>query len=172
MIDLLRKRRSIRKFTAQGIEPEKMDVLKEALLRSPSSRNFHPWQFVIVDDKGKLEELSRSKMSGSTLLKGAAACVVICGSEDISDVWIEDCAVAAILLQMTAQSFGLGSCWVQIRNRHSSQGVSSEDYVRKALGITDNMRVASIIALGYPAEKKEPVRFEKLAADKFHINSW
>ena len=52
MIELLRNRRSIRKYTDRDIEPEKVEILKEAILRSPSSRNFDPWEFVFVDDRG------------------------------------------------------------------------------------------------------------------------
>ncbi len=46
MIELLRKRRSIRKYTEQKIEPEKLEILKEAVLRSPSSKGINPWSFI------------------------------------------------------------------------------------------------------------------------------
>jgi len=49
-LDLLKKRRSIRQYTDQPVEKEKIDLLVEALLRSPSSRDFNPWQFVVVTD--------------------------------------------------------------------------------------------------------------------------
>ncbi len=172
MIELLRKRYSVRKYTNQPIPTDKIDILKESLLRSPTSRNFRPWRFIFVDDKVLLGELAKSKMSGSALIKGAALGVVICGDESISDVWIEDCSIASILLQMSAQSIGLGSCWVQIRNRHTAQGTSSQEYVRKVLAIPENISVESIIAIGYPAEKKEPAKLENLPADRFHHNGW
>ena len=69
MIELLRKRRSIRKFTQEKIDPETTELLIEALLRSPSSRGIDPWEFVVVDDKELLASLSRSKEHGSEFLK-------------------------------------------------------------------------------------------------------
>lgn len=46
MIELLRKKRSIRKYRAVGIPAEKIEILKEALVHSPPSRNFNPWRFI------------------------------------------------------------------------------------------------------------------------------
>ncbi len=51
MIELLRARRSIRRYTDRRIEPEKIEILKEAVLRAPSSRNIDPWEFIFVDER-------------------------------------------------------------------------------------------------------------------------
>ena len=64
MMEILRERRSIRKYREEDIEPEIVELLKEAALRSPTSRNFRPWRFVFVEDRSKLEALSRAKPSG------------------------------------------------------------------------------------------------------------
>ncbi len=71
MLDLLRRRRSIRKYKDKKIEPDLIDQLKEAALRSPSSRGVGPWRFIFIADKAQLEELSRAKEHGSGFLKGA-----------------------------------------------------------------------------------------------------
>jgi nitroreductase len=107
MIELLRARRSIRQYTDKRIEPEKIEILKEAVLRSPSSRNFDPWEFIFVDDRDLLKKLSLSKRHGSKFLENAALGIVICGDGHKSDVWIEDCSIASILVQMVAQSMSL-----------------------------------------------------------------
>ena len=172
MIELLRKRRSIRKYTDKAIEPEKIEILKEAVLRSPSSRSFDPWEFIFVDDRELLKQLARSKPHGASFLEGAALGIVICAEEQKSDVWVEDCSIASILVQMVAQSIGLGSCWIQIRNRKFDDQMTSEDYIRKLLNIPGGLKVESIIALGYPAEKREPVPRENLEYDKVRINSY
>jgi nitroreductase len=172
MIELLRKRRSIRKYTDKVIETEKIEILKEALLRSPTSRSFDPWEFIFIDDRELLKLLAISKPHGAGFLKGAVLGIVICADEQKSDVWIEDCSIASILVQMVAQSIGLGSCWIQIRNRNFDDRMTSEDYIRKLLDIPSGIKVESIIALGYPAEKKEPVPPESLKYEKIHINSF
>ncbi|MCQ8902968.1 MAG: nitroreductase family protein [Methanothrix sp.] len=166
MIELLRSRRSIRRYKAKDIEPEKIEILKEAALRSPTSRGINPWRFFFIRDRRKLGELSRAKESGSSFLRDARLGVVVCARESESDVWIEDCSIASIIMQLTAHSLGLGSCWIQIRNRMHSAHKTSEEYVREVLGLTGDLRVESIIAFGYPDEIKPPVPAEELEYGK------
>lgn len=106
--------------------------------------------------------LSRAKESGSGFLKDARLGVVVYADENESDVWIEDCSIAAIILQFTGLSLGLGSCWIQIRNRMYRDDRSSEDYIREVLNLSKSMRVESIISFGYPDEEKPPVPKEQL----------
>jgi len=166
MHDILRTRRSIRKYKAKAIEPELIELLKEAAVRSPTSRNFRPWRFLFITDRAKLEALSRAKPSGSSFLKGAALGVVVCADEHESDVWVEDCSIASIILQLTGQSLGLGSCWIQIRKRMHSDSQTSEEYVKAVLGLPANMRVESIISFGYPDEEKPPIPKAQLEYNK------
>ena len=162
MLDTLRRRRSIRRYKDKEIEPEKIELLKEAALRAPSSRGINPWQLVFVTDIALLEKLSNAKEHGSSFLKGARLGVVVCADESQSDVWIEDCSIASIILQLTASSLNLGSCWIQIRNRMHSDELSSEDYIKRTLNLPENTRVESIISIGYPDEEKMPVAKEEL----------
>jgi len=166
MIEILRKRRSIRKYKDEDIEPEIVELLKEAALRSPTSRNFRPWRFVFVEDQEKLEALSKAKPSGSSFLAGARLGVVVCADEEESDVWIEDCSIASIILQLLGQSLGLGSCWIQIRLRRHDDSVTSEEHIRSVLGLSENIRVESMIAFGYPDEEKAPVPAKELRREK------
>jgi nitroreductase len=154
MLELLRNRRSIRKFKKDRIAQTTIDDLKEAVLRSPSSRGNKPWKFFFVQDAEVITKLSRSKESGSAFLKNASLAVVVCGDETLSDVWIEDCSIASIVLHLAAQSLGLGSCWIQIRNRIHNPETTSEDYVRNTLGIGHPLRVLAIVAIGLPDEAK------------------
>ncbi|MCS7280941.1 MAG: nitroreductase family protein [Desulfobacterota bacterium] len=170
MIEILRERRSIRKYKDIPIEAEKIELLKEAVLRSPSSRGINPWVFIFVDDKDLLLKLSYAKEHGSSFLKDAVLGVVVMGDETRSDCWVEDCSIASIILQLVAQSLGLGSCWIQIRNRMHSKEKTAEDYVRELLSIPSNLRVLSIISIGYPAERKRKVKLEELEHEKIYRN--
>ncbi len=172
MINLLRKRRSIRKFQSLPVEDEKLRLLKESLLRSPSSRGLNPWEFVIVDHKQTLDQLSLSKQHGSEFLKNSVLAIVILGNEKRSDVWIEDCSIASIIVQLTAEDLGLGSCWVQIRNRNHNDSISSETYVQQLLQIPSHLRVLSIIGIGYPDETQTPIAEENLQFQKIHFNRY
>jgi nitroreductase len=172
MIELLRARRSIREYTGRPIEPEKLELLKEAVLRAPSSRNIDPWEFIFVDDRGLLRKLASCKPHGAEFLAHATLAIVICGDSHESDTWIEDCSIASILVQMVAQSIGLGSCWVQVRNRMFDGGTTSEQYVQELLKIPAHIEVESIIAVGYPAERRGPLPREALKYEKVRLNTY
>lgn len=172
LMELLRRRRSVRRFLPEPIAPEKIAILKEAVLRSPSSRNFDPWEFIFVTDPVLLDKLSRLKPHGAEFLRDAALGIVICGDESVSDVWVEDCAIASILAILAAQSVGLGGCWIQVRKRFYDPAVPSEEYVREVLGLPDRMRVLSIVGVGHPAERPEPLLEQNLKRDRIHENKW
>ena len=172
MIELIRKRRSIRTYTREPLDRQTITLLVETLLRSPSSRNINPWEFVVVDERELLGRLALSKQHGSAFLKGAAVGIVVCADETRSDVWVEDCSIASILVQMMAQSLGLGSCWVQIRNRQHDRETTAERYVQDLLGLPEQIRVESIIGIGHPAEKRKPLSADELQYDKVRHNSY
>ena len=172
MIELLRKRRSIRKFTSEKISPQTIKALTEAVLRSPSSKGSNPWEFILVDDPDLLNKLSEVKQSGSAFLKKAPLAVVVCADSTKSDVWVEDCSIAAIIIQLAAVSLGLGSCWIQIRNRPHNDEQTAETYVQELLGLPEHLKVASIQAIGHPAELKSPLPVEKLLNDRIKHNRW
>lgn len=172
MIELVRQRRSIRKYTAQKIENEKLEILKEAVLRSPSSKNINPWEFIFVDEPGLLADLKTCRPHGTTPLLTAPLAVVICADETLNDVWIEDCSIASILIQITAQSLGLGSCWVQVRNRQHSATVSTEKYIQNLLHIPEQFKVLSMVTIGYPEKWREGKPAEELQYEKIRINGF
>ncbi len=169
---LIEKRRSTRIFKPKKIERNKIDKLIEAALRSPSSRSFNPWRFIIVDNKDILLKLSNSKPHGSSFLKGAPLGIVVCADSRKSDTWIEDTSIASIFIQLAAESINLSSCWIQIRKREHHNKLSSNKYVKDLLKIPDNIEVESIIAIGYPDEIKEGHKKESLQTEKIFFNRY
>ncbi len=172
MIELLRKRRSIRKFTGEPVAPATVELLIEALLRAPSSRGINPWEFLVVDDRELLAKLAQAKEHGSEFLKNAPLAIVVCADSSKSDVWIEDCAIASIIVQLAALSLGLGSCWSQIRSRNHDGKRSAEDYIRELLDLPERLKVESIIAIGHPDETKKPVPAKDLQYAKVKRNRY
>jgi nitroreductase len=172
MLDLLRRRRSVRKFTSEKLSQEHIDALTEAALRSPSSRGISPWKFILVDDPQILAGLATSKVHGAEFLKGAPFAIVVCADSSASDVWIEDCSIAAIIIQMMALSLGLGSCWAQIRCRQHDKDLTAESYIRNLIGLPPQIMVECVVGIGHPAEQKRPVAFSALQTGKICINRW
>jgi len=167
---LIEKRRSIRKFKDTPIEEEKIEQLIQAALRSPSSRNFNPWRFVVVNRPDLLEKLATAKPHGASFLGKAPLGIVVCADTLASDVCIEDASIASIFIHLAAHSAGLGSCWIQIRKRDHDSSRSAATYIKDLLGIPDNIMVESIIAIGYPDETKKGHPKENLQFDKVSFN--
>jgi len=171
-IDLLQKRRSIRKFENRRVEEEKIEKILQAALMAPSSKRSTPWHFVVVDEKVKLEKMAISREMGSKFLENAPLAIVVLADETKSDVWVEDASIAAILMQLEVEDLDLGSCWIQVRGRRKDESITTEAYLRELLNIPAELKIECIIAIGYKDEEKKPFDESKLQLDKIHRNSF
>jgi nitroreductase len=168
-------RRSTRKFTGEPLSSEQVESIIKAALMSPTSKSSNAWQFLLVEDKEMLEKLSQCKKMGSKPIAGCALAIVVMADPFASDVWIEDASVASIMMQLQAEDLGLGSCWIQIRERHTAADTPSDEYVRELLDIPMQMQILSIIVIGHKAQERPPfdedkLQWEKIHAGKFNIN--
>ncbi len=168
MLELLRKRRSVRRFMDRPIETEKVDQLIEALLRSPSSKSRNPWEFILVTDPEQRAKLAAAKPRGGSFVADAPLAIVVCADPDKCDVWIEDCSIAAIVLQLAALDLDLGSCWSQIRRRSHAAGDPATNYLVKLLNLPEHYEVEAIIGIGYPVVEKAGHTKESLPYEKIH----
>ena len=168
ILDLLRKRRSIRQFTKQVVEPEKIDALIEAAVRTPTSRGNNPWEFIVVTDPELLERLGMAKAHGSGFVANATLAIVFAADTTKSDVWTEDCSIAAMMVQMAAEDLGLGSCWAQIRLRPHNEQRSAEDYIKELLELPASHAVECVVGIGYAAEEKPGHPAEALPFAQVH----
>lgn len=169
---LLFSRHSIRKYTDKPIPPSDVKQILEAALLAPSSKSSRPWQFVAVETPQVLEAMSKCKSAGAKPIANAVLAIVVCADPEKSDVFVEDCAVAASYMQLQAEALGIGSCWVQIRNRYSAEDEPAQDVIKGLLDIPDNMQVVMVVTFGYSAENRKPVDPEKLLWEKVHIEKW
>ena len=124
--ETIQNRRSIRKYTKETIPEEMITEVVRAGLLAPSSRNLHSSRAVIVTDRRMLRLLSACRSAGASMLRKCACAIVVYGDESVSDAWIEDCSVMMSFMQLRAEELGLGSCWVQCRNRISAQSREKE----------------------------------------------
>lgn len=162
----------MRKFTEKEIAQEDVVTLLKAALMAPSSKRSNCWQFIAIDDKETLSRLAFCKEQGSAFLKDAALAIVVLADPMLSDVWIEDASIASILIQLQAEDLGLGSCWIQIRERQASDDTTSNEYVQELLNIPYQLQVVSIIAIGHKGMERKPFNEEHLQWEKVHINNY
>ncbi len=173
LLDLMLNRRSVREYSGEEVPMEKLNLIIEAGLASPSSRGGKCWEFVVIRDRQTLINLSGCRKGAARMLAGADAAIVVLGDEDRSDVWTEDCSIAMANMHLMASSLGVGSCWIQGRNREALiPDTTTEDYIRGFLKFPSNMRLEAILSLGMPMEEPVPHTEEELRFDKIHINTF
>lgn len=170
--ELIKARRSMRKFTGEELTQEQVVTLMKAALMAPTSKRSNAWQFIVVDNKEKLKELSFCKEQASQFIADAALAVVVTADPLASDVWIEDASIASIYLQLQAEDMGLGSCWVQVRERFAASGMSSNDYIHNVLELPLPLQVLSVIAIGHKGMERKPFDEDNLQWEKIHINKF
>ena len=146
-IDIARSRHSRRLFTSEPLLPREMELIMEAGDLAPSSRSRRPVRLIPVVDEGLIRRLAMCKDSGTRALETATFAVIVAADPKGSDVWIEDCSIATIMMQMEAEDLGIGSCWIQIRLRKVGD-TDSEDFVIREAGLDPGLKVLSIIAFG------------------------
>lgn len=170
--ELIKTRRSMRKFTDEELTQEQVVALMKAALMAPTSKRSNAWQFIVVDDKDTLKKLACCKEQTSQFIADAALVVVVTADPLASDVWIEDAAIASIYLQLQAEDLGLGSCWVQLRERMAACGISSNEYVHDVLDIPLQLQALSIIAIGHKGMERKPFDENHLQWEKIHLNKY
>lgn len=170
--DLLLHRHSIRRYTAEPLEPERVKLILESALLAPTSKSTRSWQFVVVEDKATLERLAECKPSGAAPIARCPMAVVVLGDPAATDPWVEDCSIAAAYMQLQAEDLGLGSCWIQVRGRFTADDIPSEEYVQELLGIPDTLPVLCVMTFGHKDEERKSVDTSKLLWERVHIGTW
>lgn len=171
LLEIMRKRRSIRKYTAEEIPEESLTKILQAGLLSASGKAKRPWEFIVVKDKEMLEKLSGCRAGGVQMLKEAACAIVVIGDAEAQDVWVEDCSVAMANMHLMADSLGVGSCWVQGRLRNADEK-STNDYVKDLMGYPDNYQLQAILSLGMPAVEPPAYELDQLPMEKVHYGKF
>ena len=170
--ELVKIRRSHRKFTDEEISPEHVQSILRAALMSPTSKSQRAWQFVVVDDKTDIEKLADAKDLGSQFMKGAPLAIVVLGDPQKNDCWVEDGSIAAVSMQYQAEELGLGSCWVQMRGRGLADGTPADEVIRGVLDIPANLNTLCIIAVGHKADERKPQNEDNLKWENVHAEEY
>ena len=150
MLDLIKKRRSIRQYTGEPVSDADVKAMLEAAMAAPSANNVQPWEFVVVRDRDLRQQLAETH-PWAAMCAQAPVVFVMCGQERQSNHWLADVSAATENLLLAAAGLDLGAVWVGVyRNQQP------EDHVRHALSIPRDLRVLCLVPVGHPAESKPP----------------
>ncbi len=149
-METINNRRSIRQFTNQKVEAEKIDKILRAAMQAPSAYNQQAWEFVVVTDEAKKEELSNSSPYAKPV-KGADVAIITLINKDL--LKLEPCVdqdmgacTQNILLEVVEQ--GLGAVWMAVKPDPERMANLS-----KILNLPANVEAFSMVAIGYSEDK-------------------
>ena len=158
---VLDTRRSVRRFSPTEVSREVLLDVVNQTLTAPSSRNMRTTRFIIVDDKPTLERLAKMRDYGSEFMKDAAAAIIVAADTTKTDLWRENCAISATILQLALVNAGLASRWVHIggrtRLKDLPEGEQAEDYIRTFIDVPAEWSLECAIALGYSDYQPKPL---------------
>lgn len=160
-------RRSIRKYTSDPVADTDINQLLEAAMAAPSGGNRKPWHFIIIKDRVTLNNLAENHPYGKMLYE-APLCIAVCGDPSLTPLprnfVPQDCSAATMNILHAAVALGLGAVWIGLAlDEHF-------DMARKYLGIPENIVPHNLIAIGHPAEQKEPrTQYDEM---RIHNEKW
>ena len=166
-MDVIYKRRSIRKYTSKNVPEEAILSFIKAGMNAPSAGNQQPWHFVVIRDRRILDEIPKFHPY-SQMLHEASTAILVCGDLDLDEhagYWVQDCSAAVenILLEITDQGFG--GVWLGVYPREERV-----EGLRTLLNVPERIIPFALIVVGYPAEQKEPK--DEYKKERIRYNSW
>lgn len=181
IIEIIKSRRSIRKYLDKPLSKETIEALIEAAKYAPSGMNHQPWGFIVIQDKNLIKELSdrsipyinklieqdrklirykkRMRVKDFSIFYHAPCVIIVFGKKE-SFSYENDCSMAAQNIMLTACSMNIGSCWVGMM-----KVLDKDEWFRKKFQIPDNYSIVAPLALGYfdpkdiPPIERNPVEF-------------
>jgi nitroreductase len=156
--ELVQKRQSCRKYSAQAVDREIIEQCLEAARLAPSAHNSQPWSFIVIDNPEDIARISEKAFRGiysMTKFAGKAPVIIVVITEkanylvrlggQIRDVKYSliDIGIACEHLVLQAEELGLGTCWI---------GWFSEKGVRQVLNLSRSTKINILISMGYPLD--------------------
>ena len=166
-LEAIATRRSVRKFAPEPVADDALRQILAAGMSGPSAGDQRPWQFLVLQDRERLEALG-AVPAYRRALSAAPLAIVVCADMELSkygDNWIIDCAIATQNILLASHALGLGAAWLSC---YYTDDRLSE--ARRILRVPDHVVPFAVVPIGVPAEQPAPV--ERYAADRVHVDAW
>ncbi len=174
LLELTLRRRSVRRYKNTRIDDSIIEEIMKVALTAPTSFGHKAVEFVVVRDPEMIRKIGKCKSLGGSQINGADTVVVTMvktRNKRQSEFWIEDGAIASTYVLLAAEQYGLGACWVHIRNRTGNRKTSDEE-IRYLLGVPSEYTVLNLVAIGDKDEMKTPYTEKDLDMDLVHFGSF
>lgn len=161
-MDVIFSRKSVRHYTEQAVEADKLLALVKAGMAAPTAMNRQPWSFIIVTNMTSVAPISDKP--GLMMLQKAKAAILVLGKKD-EKFWQQDCSAATENILLAAEAMGLGAVWCA-----GYPLTDRTDSYKALFNYSDDYEVLSLISIGYPTGEDEPK--DKFKEEKIHWNIW
>ena len=170
MLSLIRKRRTIRRFTDERVSEEQVETLLEMAMCAPKRLDKQPWHFVVIRDK-ELQRKVADTYRVRPYVEQASVLIAVGANPAESPTWLMDISAAAENLLLAATAIGLGGAWVGAPD--TALWDETESLLRSALSIPPHVRVPTLLAIGYPAKEPPPHgKHDRFVSTKVHYGKW
>ncbi len=145
-------RTSVRSFTAQQVEPEKVELLLKAAMQAPSAGNQQSWEFIVVNERQQLDELVNVSPYANSLKSAPMAIVMLNNTTTyrFGDYAPQDLGACAQNIQLMCEHLGLGAVWLGVMPDQDRM-----DFISKFYDLPKEIEPFAILSIGYPQTKKE-----------------
>ena len=169
-LDVMKKRRTVRKFTDEDVSDEQVETILEMGMYAPTYMNRQPWHFVVFRDK-ELQRRVGETLGVRPYLQEAAAVIAVYGDPNISNTWDLDGCAAIENMLLAATALGLGSAWAG--SPGNLAWGEAEELLRDALKVPHGFRALSLVCLGHPAKEPAPhTKKERYDKTRVHYGNW
>ena len=164
-LDWIFARRSIRRFHSNVVEESKVRQILEAAMAAPSANNARPWHFIVINERKTLDRIAEVHPYAKMCYE-ATLVIAVCGDPTISPkYWIQDCSASTQNILLAGTALGLGTVWLGVHPREERI-----QPLKQLLKVPDKQEILSLVAIGYPAEKKQSrTQFD---AARVHEEQW
>jgi len=168
-ISVIHSRKSLRNFTGQSVEKEKLDKILRAAMAAPTAVNKQPWSFVVVTERKTLNT-RRDGLPYAKMLGQAGAAIVVCAIparayDGMVEFAIIDSSLAGENILLAAEALGLGATWTAAYPYKDRM-----DVVRRALSVPESVIPLNVIPIGYPTGADKPK--SKYKPENIHWEKW
>ncbi len=158
VLENIMTRSSVRSYTDQRVETEKIELLLKAGMAAPTGGNKQPWEFIVVTDRETLDAIPEYA-TGAKMIRKAQTAIVVCGnssrrmSDALAEYWIQDCSAATENILLAAHAMGLGAVWCGAYPNNDQDRVGG---MKSLFNLPEEVYALSIIVLGYPDSEPTP----------------
>ncbi len=161
-------RRSVRKFKAKDVEKEKISKIIRAAMQAPSATNQQPWEFIVVDEKDKVEKLSEFSPYSKMLMEAPIAIVILerqgLRAQEFAPQDLGACT-ENLLLQVVEE--GLGAVWMGVGKNNPR-----ESFLIDMFNLPKSIRPFAVIAIGYPDDENANKFVDRYDETRVHYNNY